>query len=219
MPESSTSSINGTRFYGILDSGYVSKSDWISKYEALALGGAGIIQIRAKQASASEREALLLSVLQRRQETIDLPLPPLVINDDIELCLKHPEIGLHIGQDDSPPIEARERLGPDRLLGWSTHSIPQAQAAMDLPNGTLDYFAVGPVFATQTKPDYQPVGLELVRWVTDQTPKLPFFCIGGINRRNVAQVREAGAQRIVTVSDVLLAENTTQAVHETLAGL
>lgn len=176
-------------------------------------GGAGIIQVRAKKASDAERESLLRQILDVRKQAHD-PQPPLILNDDIELCLRHSNVGLHVGQDDTPPIEARERLGPNRLLGLSTHSIQQAQQAMELPEGTLDYFAIGPVFATQTKPSYTPVGLELVRWVSEQRPEIPFFCIGGINRENLAEVRQAGGSRVVAVSDPLLAEDTAAAVKE-----
>lgn len=208
--------LNATRFYGILDTGYVSKSNWSSKYEGLAQGGAGIVQIRAKRESASEREHLLARILEQRETTDSQSQPLLVINDDIDLCLRYPEIGLHIGQDDTPPAEARDRIGPERLIGLSTHSIAQATAAMEQKQGVIDYFAVGPVFATQTKPDYEPVGLDLVRWVAAQSPAIPFFCIGGINRANVAQVSKAGARRVVSVSDVLLAQDTSEATRETI---
>ena len=125
-------------------------------------------------------------------------------------------VGLHIGQDDTPAREARERIGPHRILGLSTHSAEQAQEAMNLGADVLSYFAVGPLFATQTKPDYTPIGLELATWVAQENPDLPYFCIGGINRANAQQVRDTGARRVVTVSDVLLAEDTATAVKETL---
>lgn len=78
----------------------------------------------------------------------------------------------------------------------------------------LSYFAVGPVFSTPTKPDYTPVGLDLVRWVGGLEPALHFFCIGGISRKNARQVVETGGKRIVVVSDVLRADNTADAVRE-----
>ena len=199
-------------FYGILDTGYVSRTNWIPKYHALVNGGAGIIQIRAKKESQEEREVLLVQILEARDEATDETQPPLILNDDIELCLRHPNVGLHIGQEDTPAIEARNKLGPNRILGLSTHSIQQAGEAMELPDGTLNYFAVGPVFATQTKPSYTPVGLELVRWVDQQGPNLPFFCIGGINRGNLEEVRKAGGSRVVAVSDPLLDQDTASAV-------
>jgi len=206
------SSLKECSFYGILDSGYVTPFEWIRKYRALVAGGAGIIQIRAKKESPKEREALLIQIIELRNQ-VEEAQPPLIINDDIDLCLRYPDIGLHVGQEDTPAIEARERLGPDRILGLSTHSVHQAQGALGLPEETLDYFAVGPVFATQTKPSYTPVGLELVEWVDEQNPKIPFFCIGGINRENLEEVRQRGGTRVVAVSDPLLAEDTEAAVR------
>ena len=207
-------SLRERSFYGILDTGYVSRSDWARKYHALVKGGAGVIQLRAKRDSDKEREALLVRILEIRNQAEDESQPPLILNDDVELCLRYANVGLHVGQEDTPAIDARRRLGPHRILGLSTHSIKQAKQAMELPEGILDYFAVGPVFATQTKPSYTPVGLELVRWVDQQSPKLPFFCIGGINRGNLDEVRKAGGSRVVAVSDPLLAHDTATAVEE-----
>ncbi len=207
-----------TQFYGILDTGYVSQTDWIQKYNALVNGGAGLIQIRAKRESRPLRESLLNQILEVRDKNAENH-PPLIVNDDLELAARYPDVGLHIGQDDTPPKIARARLGPDRIIGLSTHCVDQATAAMELPEDTIDYFAVGPVFATQTKPDYAPVGLELVKWVASQSPRVPFFCIGGINRENAALVAEAGGNRVVTVSDVLQAEDTAAAVIDTIRAL
>ncbi len=197
-------------FYGLLDTGYVPDSLWETKCRALIEGGCSLIQLRAKRETPEQRRELLARILPLFQgSTI-----PLIINDDLELALSHPGLGLHIGQDDAPPVEARRRLGPDRLLGLSTHSIEQARSALALPPGTLDYFAVGPVFPTRTKPDYKAVGLELVAAVAALKPALPFWCIGGISRRNARQVIAAGATRLVAVSDALLASDTAAAVRE-----
>ena len=209
-----SSSLENALFYGILDTGYVSKNDWLTKYDALVAGGAGIIQVRAKKEDAAERRALLEAVLEHREGKAGHP--PLVINDDIDLCKAHPTVGLHIGQDDTPPEQARDEIGPDRILGLSTHSPDQATRAMELGCNILSYFAVGPVFATQTKPDYVPVGLDLVRFVAKKGPELPFFCIGGINRASLREVAAAGAKRVVTVSDVLCACDTAAAVSESV---
>ncbi len=204
-------------FYAILDTGYVTPENWLSKYDALVAGGASLVQIRAKRESPAQRADLLQRILDHRAA---LPpaarRPPLVVNDDIELCLRHPALGLHVGQDDLPAPEARRQLGPERLLGLSTHSPQQALDAIALGPTVLSYFAVGPIFATQTKPDYAPVGLELARFVAEQRPNLPFYCIGGIHRGNIPQVRATGATRIVTVSDVLLAPDTAAAVRQSL---
>lgn len=198
-----------TPFYGILDTGYVSPEDLVTKCKALIHGGAGIIQLRAKKESSAEKEAILQKILPLF-EAIETPL---ILNDDLTLALKYPRVGLHIGQDDVSVIEARETLGPDRILGLSTHSPKQAAGALAL-QAQLDYFAVGPVFATQTKPDYTPVGLELVSHVAQLNPTLPWFCIGGIKQSNTAQVIAAGGQRIVVVSEVLCADDTASAVKQ-----
>lgn len=202
--------ISDPRFYAILDTGWVPRDQWREKCSQLLAGGADLIQLRAKKETAAERAALLEEIvpLFEGQST------SLIINDDIELCLSYPGLGLHLGQHDLPPLEARRRLGPDRILGLSTHSIEQARAAIALGPSILSYFAVGPLFATPTKPDYTPVGLELVRQVTDLKPTLPFFCIGGITRQNLPQVQAAGAKRVVIVSDILTASDSKKAVQE-----
>lgn len=211
------SNLSSARFYAILDSGYVPPDQWIAKYDALANGGAALIQIRAKRENAAQRATLLNEVINHRaRQGNSENQPPLIVNDDLDLCLSHPDLGLHVGQDDVPVELARQRIGPDRLLGLSTHSPEQVDAALALPVGIIDYFAVGPVFPTQTKPDYIPVGLELVRYAASRQPRLPFFCIGGINRSNIPAVRDAGGRRIVTVSDALCDLDTAAAVRESL---
>ena len=196
-------------FYGILDTGYVSREDWVSKCQALIKGGAGIIQLRAKSESHQERKALLEEILPLF-EGLDIPL---IINDDVELAAAYPHLGLHLGQDDLTPREAREQLGPERIIGLSTHSLLQAQAAV-CQKDLINYFAVGPIFATGTKPDYTPVGVELIAQVRSLEPPLPFFCIGGINRDRLSRVRAAGARGVVAVSDVLEDTDTCSAVRQ-----
>ena len=210
------SQLIATRFYGILDTGYVSESQWTAKFEALIAGGAKTIQLRAKKQTHAQREALLQPLLEIYYTLATDDRPALIVNDDLDLVLKYPEVGLHIGQDDTPPGEARKAIGSHRILGLSTHSPEQIDAALALQENTLSYFAVGPVFPTQTKPDYIPVGLELVRYAASKEPPIPFFCIGGIDRQNAHQVTQAGGQRVVTVSDALLAKDTTRAVKETV---
>lgn len=196
--------------YGILDTGWTPRERWQEKCRALLDGGADLVQLRAKKETPAERVALLEEILPLFQSC----RTPLIVNDDIDLCLAYPGLGLHVGQDDLSPLKARERLGPERILGLSTHSPAQAREAIALGDRILSYFAVGPVFATQTKPDYIPVGLELVRHVTDLQPSFPFFCIGGITRKNLHQVVSAGARRVVIVSDILCAEDTAEAVRD-----
>ncbi len=212
--------LRSARFYAILDTGYVPRDRWTAVCRALLAGGADVIQLRAKRETAAERRALLEEIrpLFTPGAVVTAP-PPLVVNDDLDLALAYPELGLHVGQDDLAPQLARARLGPGRLLGLSTHSPAQAAAAQTLPAGTLDYFAVGPVFATPTKPDYTPVGLELVRHVASTRPALPWFCIGGIKRTNLAAVRAAGGERVVVVSEVLAAADPAAVISAYRAAL
>ena len=205
------------RLYAILDTAYVSFGNWRSVCADLIAGGAAIVQVRAKHSRPEERDELVREVLPLFEESSGRA-PQLIINDDVELCARYPITGLHIGQDDTPPTEARRRIGPDRVIGLSTHSFEQARAA-DALAGTIDYFCVGPVFATQTKPDYTPVGPELVRRVSAMKPRLPWFAIGGINRLTLREVLAAGASRVVVVSDLLCASSPREAATEHIRAL
>lgn len=204
-------------FYGIVDTGYVDPEMLFDKCVQIADAGVKIIQLRAKKEDSPTRRNLafeLLPIFKKRQDVF------FIINDDIELaaeiCSLIPNAGLHIGQDDGDPKSVRAEIGYDRVLGLSTHSIEQAAAADNL-HDVLDYFAVGPVYATNTKPGRPAVGLELVEKVAASNPRLPWFCIGGVNAKTAAQVRKAGGQRIVAVSDVLVQNDTTEAVKSLVA--
>lgn len=198
------------RFYGILDTGYLREDEILPKCKALLDGGADIIQLRAKGYSREDYRVLLWVIYDLFKDSS----VPLIINDDLELALEFPRCGLHIGQDDVAVEVAREHLGPDRILGLSTHSVEQARGALEKADW-LTYFCIGPVFPTQTKPDYIPVGLKLVGDVAALNQgRLPLFAIGGINRGNVAEVKAAGAQRVVVVSDVLMDPDSAEAVRQ-----
>ena len=170
--------------------------------------------MRAKNATTAER----IHMLKTLAPLCAAAGVPLICNDDLEAAMAVAGTGLHVGQDDLGALAARVALGPERVLGLSTHSLEQAKAAMAM-TGVLTYFAVGPVFPTATKPDYPAVGLELVRAVAALRPTLPWFCIGGINRRNVAQVRAAGGRAVVAVSDVLCDANPAAATRELVAAM
>ena len=118
-----------------------------------------------------------------------------MINDRPDLAVLADADGVHVGQDDTPVAEARAIVGADRLVGLSTHSPAQVDAAA---SAGVDYIGVGPVNATPTKPGRPAVGLELVRYAAARAP-MPFFAIGGIAAGNVAAVRAAGGERIAVV--------------------
>lgn len=208
--------LNGReKLYAIIDTQYVPSSRWEQTAKALMAGGADILQVRAKDATTEERIRLLDRVLP----IVRGAGGKLIVNDDIEAALAFRSVGLHVGQDDMDVLTARARFDNDeRVIGLSTHSLEQAKAAIPLARH-LDYFAVGPVFATPTKPDYTPVGLELVAAVSKLNPPLPFFCIGGINRDTIHRVLQAGATRVVAVSALLLADDVAAATAELKAAL
>lgn len=198
--------MQNARLYAILDTGYVADASWEAVAAALLAGGADILQVRAKDAAPDRRRSLceaILPVLEHHR-LISGKTVPLIVNDDVELAASLPGAGAHIGQDDMAVANARKLLGPGRILGLSTHSFDQAQAAIHQAD-LLDYFAVGPVFATDTKPDYTPVGPKLVRRVAELAPPLPWFAIGGINERTLDEVLAVGASRVVIVSALLTA--------------
>jgi len=202
-------SLSAARFYAILDTGYASADRLAEICVAVLAGGADVVQLRAKAATTAQRIELLRA-LAPLCAAVDVPL---ICNDDLAAALAVPGVGLHVGQDDLPPVAARAALGPNRVLGLSTHSFAQARAALGLGD-ELSYFAVGPIYPTDTKPDYPAVGLELVRAVAALAPTRPWFCIGGINLGNVVDVRAAGAQAVVAVSTILLAKHPEAAVRE-----
>jgi thiamine-phosphate pyrophosphorylase len=187
------------RLYGILDLGYVDASEIRVVVEQMIDGGVDLIQLRAKAAQSGEVAtiATALHTITRRRGV------PLVINDYPEIARSVQAEGVHLGQDDLPIAEAREIAGPDCVIGKSTHSVDQAIRAF---YEGADYIGFGPIFATPTKPDYAPVGLEDIRKVHDAV-RIPIFCIGGIKLENLPEVIAAGARRAVIVSGLLLAND------------
>jgi thiamine-phosphate pyrophosphorylase len=159
-------------------------------------GGVDIVQLREKEAGTRviERAA---DTFRRLCDTYGVPF---ILNDDPELALAVRADGVHIGQDDISVADAREIIGPDHLLGLSTHSEEQITAAhqTDREGARIDHISVGPINATPTKPGRPAVGLQLISHAA-ATSTLPFFAIGGIDPDNVVEVLEAGARRICVV--------------------
>jgi thiamine-phosphate pyrophosphorylase len=152
-------------------------------------GGVEVVQLREK--SGDEREIVRAGRVFRR--LCDAYDALFIVNDRPELAIACAADGVHLGQDDADPEGARRLVGAELLIGVSTHSREQIDAA-----AAVDYIAVGPVHATPTKPDYRPVGTELVRYAAERTD-LPFFAIGGIEPGNVDEVVRAGARRVAVV--------------------
>ncbi len=158
---------------------------------AAVRGGVDIVQLRIK-----DRPDRAIVEAGRRFAALCAENGALfILNDRPDLVESCGADGVHVGQDDASVAEARALVGPDRIVGLSTHSPDQVEAASGLD---VDYIGVGPVHATPTKPGRPAVGLELVRYAAEHT-SIPFFAIGGINAENVVTVRGAGARRIAVV--------------------
>ena len=193
------------RLYVILDRAAAGRRDLAELAEQAIRGGADVLQLRDKTSSAQ-----LLIEEAKRILVVTKPIGvPLLINDHVDVALASGADGVHLGQDDMPPAQARKLLGPGRLIGQSTHSLEQARAAMAEP---VDYLAVGPVYATPTKPDYGFVGLDLVRQVTAEATK-PVVVIGGIDLERLPEVLAAGARCVAVVRAVCADSDPEQAAR------
>lgn len=199
-------SLADCRLYGILDLGYVAASDAVDMARRMVAGGVDILQLRAKHSLAADIVALAQAV---RPITADARVP-LIINDHPFLVERAGADGAHIGQDDGPLPAARAKAGPGAIVGRSTHSIEQALAARD---EGADYLGFGPLFATPTKPDYAPIGLDDIARVHAEITDRPIFCIGGIKLENLPLIIAAGARRVVIVSGILQAADVTAYTH------
>jgi thiamine-phosphate pyrophosphorylase len=156
-------------------------------------GGARLIQLRDKEASAKE----LLDAARACLKLTRAAAATLIINDRVDVALAADADGVHLGQDDLAVDEAREILGPDKIIGLSTHSLEQARRALDT---SANYLAIGPVFPTTTKENPDPVvGLELVRAVRALTQR-PLVAIGGITPERAPEVIAAGADSVAAIS-------------------
>lgn len=190
-----TFDLHSRRLYGILDLGYVAPDATISVATQMLEGGVEILQLRAKNLKVPKITEIARPLV---------PLcrsfgVPFIINDHPEVVVQSGADGLHIGQDDIFIDEARELIGPDKIVGLSTHSILQAKSAL---KEKPDYIGFGPLFSTPTKPDYTSIGTSNIHEV-HRIVDLPIFCIGGIKLDNLPEVLAAGAQRVVIVSGIL----------------
>jgi thiamine-phosphate pyrophosphorylase len=161
--------------------------------DAVLQAGVDIVQLRIKH-PAGDDQAILDAARRFARATANHGAL-FVLNDRPDLVEAAGADGVHVGQDDTPVAEARAILGPDRIVGLSTHSPSQIDAAATV---AVDYIGVGPVHATPTKPGRPAVGLELVRYAAANAT-VPFFAIGGIDAGNVGTVAQAGAERIAVV--------------------
>jgi thiamine-phosphate pyrophosphorylase len=176
--------------------------------------GVDVVQLREKHADDGD----IVRAGRAFRRLCDAYDALFIVNDRPELAMACAADGVHVGQDDLPPGEVRRMVGEDALIGLSTHSAEQVDAVSAVAVPGVDYFCVGPVYATPTKPDYEPVGLDLVRYASGQAT-VPCFAIGGIDPGNVGEVVRAGAERVVVVRAIRDADDPGVATRALRQGI
>jgi thiamine-phosphate pyrophosphorylase len=191
------------RLYAIADASF---GDCVRLAEGLFAGGVRLVQLRNKKAGAGELLAQVERVLAAAPTDTRV-----IVNDRVDVALLAGAAGVHLGQTDLPPAAARRILGPDRIIGFSTHNFEQAIDADKLP---VDYIAVGPIFATSTKENPDPVvGLSMLSEICRSVHK-PVVAIGGIKLEQASDVFKAGATSVAVIRDLLDTQNLVMRCRE-----
>lgn len=182
-----------------MDLSYVDPIDVARVTSAMIEGGVDLIQLRAKKSSVKE----IADLAMKLHELTSTAQIPLIVNDHAEVAANVAVEGVHVGQGDDAIAIAREKAGREIFVGKSTHSFEQALASQQ---EGADYLGFGPIFATPTKPDYKPIGMNDIKRVHSAV-SVPIFCIGGIKIDHLGEVIAAGANRIAIVSGLLKARD------------
>lgn len=204
----------------IVDADIAARAGWTPPALARAYlaGGARFLQLRAKSAPS----AVFLAWTEETARDSIAHEALFVVNDRADIALIAGVPALHIGQDDIPADAARRLLGPDAVIGLSTHTPEQVDAALRQP---ISYIATGPVFGTSTKDTgYEAVGLERVRETAAaaaraRTPAIPVVAIGGITLARARSVLDAGAASVAVITDLLATGDPERRVREYVSGL
>lgn len=212
---SKTINPSGRRFfpsplYAILEPSLAKGRSPTAILQALLKGGAGVIQLRAKEMASKELFELAVDARSRTRQAGCL----FIVNDRADIALVAKADGVHLGQEDLPLSVARRILGTEKIIGISTHNLDQACEA---EVGGADYIGFGPIFGTNTKETgYSPRGLSMLCEIR-KTVKIPIVAIGGITENNVTQVWEAGAGAAAIISDIMGASDVEKKVRKILS--
>jgi thiamine-phosphate pyrophosphorylase len=194
--------------YVILDRAAARGRDLVDLLTAAVAGGCRMVQLREKEWPSGR----LLPLAERLRARCAADGVTFIVNDRVDLAVAVEADGVHLGQDDLPARAARPLLRPGMILGISTHSVAQARAAQA---AGADYVAVGSMFATATKPDFQLVGPDLIRELRGEI-RIPLIGIGGITHDNVHEVIRAGADGVAVISAVSAAGDPRAATERFL---
>ena len=199
----------GSRLYPLTDRG-LSGLSHAEQVLHLSDGGATLVQLREKILSPFEffREAAKALCVARERGL------KIIINDRVDIALALKASGVHLGQDDLPPEAARRLLGPEVILGVSTHNLDQARMSAKMP---IDYIAIGPIFRTSSKQASEsPVGLDGLSQIRQVVGKIPLVAIGGITSETSQDVLDAGADAIAIIRDIWTSSRQAAAQTERL---
>lgn len=198
------------RLYAVTDRAWVGRLSLYEQVEAALQHGVTCVQLREKDLDEDTffQEAVALRELCHRYSV------PFLINDNVDLALRCGADGVHVGQDDMDPRQARALLGPDKIVGATAHNLPEALAAVE---AGADYLGLGCVFTTSTKPDVVHLPYDTLREICHTVP-IPTVAIGGVNRDNLMQLQGSGVDGVAVVSAIFAQEDPGQAAQE-LSGL
>ena len=194
------------RLYAVTDRRWLGDSTLEQQVEEALKGGATFVQLREKQLDKKSfyREAVSLKKLCRKYGV------PFVIDDDVELALESGADGVHIGQSDMALLDAREKLGPEKMIGVSARTVEEA---LEAERNGADYLGVGAVFSTSTKPDAVDVSLETLRKICESV-SIPVVAIGGIGTENLPKLAGTGIAGVAVVSALFAAENIRKSAEK-----
>ena len=192
--------------YAVTDRTWLGEKTLAQQVEATLRGGATMVQLREKHLSgdALEAEAREIQALCRRYGV------PFLLNDDVDLAVRIQADGVHVGQDDLEAGQARARLGPDKILGVSAHTVEQALRAQA---AGADYLGVGAVFPTGSKDDAKLLDHQVLRDICDAV-SIPVIAIGGITRENVQELAGTGICGVAVISAIYGQSDVRQAARE-----
>lgn len=201
--------------HAIVDVHVAAKAGWkpLDLSRAFLDGGARVLQLRAKDLPSGPfldlADALVALALAYDASVI--------VNDRVDVAKLAAAAGVHVGQEDLPPVAAREQLGPSAVIGFSTHSVAQVESALREP---ISYVAIGPVFRTSTKDTgYSAVGLNLVATASGLVASTPIVAIGGVTLDNARSAIDAGAAAVAVISDLIAGRDPEARVKSYLRAL
>jgi thiamine-phosphate pyrophosphorylase len=196
--------------YPIIDPGNRPDRTHVSLAEAILAGGARFVQLRIKSGSTSR----FVEIARAVRRLADRYAAALIVNDRVDIAQLVGAAGVHLGQEDLCATDARKWLGSGKIIGVSTHNLPQAQAAID--SGAADYLGFGPIFPTTNKSNPDPIqGIEGLRQVRRHC-RLPLVAIGGITRETLADVLDAGADTVAAIGAIAQQSDPCDATRELL---